>query len=272
MKSRQWAATPPRGPLDRLARRPYPAAVASLADIRSRSSWGNICEGQLQHAGLAVLLTVGALSLLAAPAEAPTLLRLTSAGWAHLSIALALVHQVIVALGFRLQLHRNLLTRLLGDRDMAVWRAVFMPLLLTRPVTVLLTGWADTTPVTGHRAPEILLGAALLGLSGWALHSVLVHFTLTRALGGDHFREEIARLPLVRGGIYRHTQNAMYGVAFLGLWGIALALGSWNALVVALFQHCYIWVHMYCTEKPDMEWIYGHCPELQPGGSAATEP
>lgn len=271
MKSRQCAATPPRGPLDRIARHPYPGAVAKLADIRSQSSWRDICEGQFQHAGLALLLTAGALSLLAAPTDAPTLLGLTSADWAGLSITLALVHQIIVALIFRLQLHRNLLTRLLGDRDMAIWRTVFMPLLLARPVTVLLTGWADTTPITGHRAPEILLGAALLGLSGWALHSVLVHFTLPRALGGDHFREEIARLPLVRGGIYRYTQDAMYGVAFLGLWGIALVLGSWNALVVALFQHCYIWVHMYCTEKPDMEWIYGHRPELQRDGSAAKE-
>ena len=41
------------------------------------------------------------------------------------------------------------------------------------------------------------------------------------------------------------------------LWGIALVFGSWNALVVALFQHAYIWVHMYCTETPDMRWVYG---------------
>ena len=29
------------------------------------------------------------------------------------------------------------------------------------------------------------------------------------------------------------------------------------ALAVALFQHAYIWVHYYCTEKPDMRRIYG---------------
>lgn len=37
----------------------------------------------------------------------------------------------------------------------------------------------------------------------------------------------------------------------------ALMFGSWNALVVALFQHAFIWVHMYCTEGPDMGRIYG---------------
>ena len=48
----------------------------------------------------------------------------------------------------------------------------------------------------------------------------------------------------------------MYSFVFLGLWGIALLTGSWNALVLALFNHAYIWVHMYCTEDPDMRIIY----------------
>ena len=62
---------------------------------------------------------------------------------------------------------------------------------------------------------------------------------------------------LVRSGPFAITPNAMYAIGFLGLWGIACLFGSWNALVVALFQHAYIWVHMYCTEAPDMDWIYG---------------
>ena len=38
--------------------------------------------------------------------------------------------------------------------------------------------------------------------------------------------------------------------------GIGLLLGSWNAIVLALFYHAYIWVHMYCTEDPDMRILY----------------
>lgn len=228
-----------------------------LADIRRRSSWKDILEGQPQHAALALLLSLGAISLLLQPAQPARLLGLTSRDWAMLSILLAVAHQIVVAIGFRLQLHRNLLTRLFGTHDMGVWRAVFMPLLLARPITVLITGLADETALSGLRAAEILTGAGLTGLSLWALHSVLVHFTLPRALGGDHFREEIAELALVDRGVFKYTSNGMYGVAFLGLWGIALLCGSWNALVLALFQHAYIWVHMYCTETPDMRWIYG---------------
>lgn len=232
------------------------AGPSPLAEIRARSTWADIVRGQPQHVGLALLLSAGALSLLQRPPDAPTLLGYTAAGWAQLSIALALIHQAVVAVVFRLQLHRDLMHRWFGSRDMRIWAAVFVPLLIMRPVTVLMTGWADSVPITGYRTAEMAVGAALLAASIWAMHSVLVHFTLPRALGGDHFRDRYANMPLVRKGAFRVTGNAMYGIVFLGLWGIALLFGSWNALVLALFQHCYIWVHMYCTEQPDMDWIY----------------
>jgi protein-S-isoprenylcysteine O-methyltransferase Ste14 len=80
---------------------------------------------------------------------------------------------------------------------------------------------------------------------------------LIRALGGDHFRAEIREMPMVRKGAFRWSENAMYVFVFLGLWAIALLTGSQAALGLALFQHAYIWIHYYCTEKPDMELIYG---------------
>ena len=63
-------------------------------------------------------------------------------------------------------------------------------------------------------------------------------------------------MPIVEKGAFRYSSNAMYSFVFMGLWGIALLCGSWNALVLALFQHAYIWVHMYCTEGPDMDVLY----------------
>ena len=148
---------------------------------------------------------------------------------------------------------------------MRVWAMLFMPLLLARPITLILVGWSDTVLITGFDTLESLIGLLLLAPAHlWALHSTVVHFTLPRALGGDHFRDAYANLPLVDKGLFEFTQNGMYGVAFLGLWGIAFLFGSWNALVVALFHHAYIWVHYYCTEKPDMEWIYGDRIALAP--------
>lgn len=215
-------------------------------------------EGQPQHLGIALLMTAGALALMRAPQGAEPLFGLTSVGWARLSIALALLHQVMVAFVFRVQLHRNLMSRLFGRNDMAIWRALFLPLLVARPVTVLLTGRADPAQIGLPAWIGWPVGLTLLALAVWAMHSTLVYFTLPRALGGDHFRDHFAAMPLVDKGAFRYTSNAMYGVVFSGLWGLALLCDSWNALILALFQQSYIWVHMYCTENPDMDWIYGN--------------
>ncbi|WP_160116049.1 methyltransferase [Candidatus Halocynthiibacter alkanivorans] len=237
--------------------------MPKLADIRARSHWTDMLQGQPQHLAMAVLMSTGALSLLALPTAETTdtatyesLLWLDSTGWARLSIALALLHQGLVALVFRLQLHRNVMSRLFGARDMLVWGWMFLPLLAARPLTLLASGLTDPTQISRWEPAEFLLGLLLLVPALWTLHSVITRFTIRRALGGDHFRDEIAELPLVRRGAFRRVPNAMYTLAFLGLWAIALLTHSWNALVLALFHHGYIWVHMYCTESPDMGWIY----------------
>jgi phospholipid methyltransferase len=234
--------------------------MTRLSAIRAQSTWRDIVEGQPQQIAIFALMALGAGTLLQAPSDVTKILWLTSYQWAVVSIALAGLHQLIVAVGFRLQLHRNWLSNLFGDRDMHIWAAIFMPLLVARPISLILIGWSDATGITGWRIPELALGFALIGVAIWGMHSVLVYFTLPRALGGDHFRNEIAAMPMVTKGVFKYTPNAMYGIVFLGLWGIALAFGSWNALAVALFQHAFIWVHMYCTEGPDMRRIYGAVP------------
>lgn len=230
--------------------------MTTLAEIREKSGWKDIFEYQIQHIAIALLLTVGAFSLLSSPPETASLLGLTAMGWAKLSIFLALIHQFIVAFVFRMQLHKNLMTRLFGARDMKIWALIFMPLLVIRPLTVIMTGWADTVPITDYRTVEMVLGLGLLLPAIYGMHSTIVHFTLPRALGGDHFRDEYLAMPKVDKGIFKYTDNGMYGVVFLGLFGIALLFGSRNAMILALFQYAYIWVHMFCTETPDLKRMF----------------
>jgi hypothetical protein len=52
----------------------------------------------------------------------------------------------------------------------------------------------------------------------------------------------------------------MYIYGIMILYIPALLLFSKAALVVALFNHIYIWVHYYTTEIPDMKKIYGKTP------------
>jgi protein-S-isoprenylcysteine O-methyltransferase Ste14 len=187
-------------------------------------------------------------------------LGLTDTSWFVLCLGVAVIHQVFVWIAWRAQLGWKLLSRVLGESDVAVYGAVFFALLVLRVVVVAATSAANAGTL---RLPAgLALGLGLL-LSLPALYtgwSVGRYFGFTRAAGGDHFRQRFREMPLVREGAFAWTPNAMYTLAFLGLWSITLVARSHVGLVAALFQHAYIWVHYLCTEEPDMEVLYGPSP------------
>jgi protein-S-isoprenylcysteine O-methyltransferase Ste14 len=105
--------------------------------------------------------------------------------------------------------------------------------------------------------PARVVICVILGLpAAYTLYSVVRYFGMARAAGIDHFYESYRSKPLVKEGIFKYTSNSMYSFAFLTFWAIAIAGASWAALVVAAFSHAYIWVHYFCTERPDMKAIY----------------
>jgi hypothetical protein len=163
----------------------------------------------------------------------------------------------MVAVVFRLQLHLNIMVRMFGDNALKIWGAMFLPLLIGRPLILLIAGVAYAGSLSGSRSLQLIAGTLLMLPAIYGMHSVIKYFTINRALGGDHFYDKVTNMPMVAEGIFKYSSNAMYSFVFLGLWGIALLTASWNALVLALFNHAYIWVHMYCTEDPDMRIIYG---------------
>ena len=176
--------------------------------------------------------------------------------WFWSAICLAVVHQVLVWIVFRGQLGWAVLTRLFGGADMVVWGLVFTPLLIARPILLLGLAVADHGSLALPRALAWIASVIFLFPCWYALYSVLRYFGFARALGGDHFRLAYREMPLVREGAFRWSRNAMYAFVFLGLWSIALISASAAALVLAIFQHAYVWVHYYATEKADMELLY----------------
>jgi hypothetical protein len=226
-------------------------------DIPAARTAGYLFKGQAFHL-VAILGLFAVASAFAAPVfTGGTWLGLTVEAWFWLNAALVVVHQVVVWLVFRGQLGWQVMTKIFGRADMAVWGLIFMPMLLLRPVAVLGVALADTSTLALPAWTTLVLGLALCVPAVFAMYSVARYFGIPRALGGDHFREHYRRMPLVTGGAYRYTGNAMYGHIFLGLWAIALLAGSQAALAAAFFQHTYIWVHYVATEKPDMELLYG---------------
>ncbi len=232
--------------------------MGRLETIRAGATWKNIFQGQLLHFGLIVLLVPGAFSLLIANSSDRTFFGWNAQEWAVCSIVVAVAHQVLVAMVFRFELYKGLMTRMFRDRALAVWGAFFLPLLVARPITIIIVGWLDQAPITSFRSIEIFVAIPAILVAIVTMHSVIKYFTIRRAIGADHFDNEVIAMPLVKQGMFKYTPNGMYALVFLGLWGIALAFGSWNAFVVAFFQHVYIWVHMVLTEQPDIDRIYGH--------------
>ncbi len=174
--------------------------------------------------------------------------------WLWISVTLAVVHQVYVWLGWRLQLTGNHLVRWFGKRAFALWCAGFFPLLMARPITVAAVAWLDRGSL-----PLWITGptAALLAIPAiWTGVSVKRYFGTTRAAGIDHFDPRAKDRPFVKKGIFKYVDNAMYSCGFLAFWSIALAFGARGAVLAAAFQHAYIWVHWFTTEKPDIEVIY----------------
>ncbi len=183
-------------------------------------------------------------------------LGLSVAGWFWLTITVGILHQVVTWLGWRSQLQWGLFTRWFGDRDLLVWGILFLPLLAARPLTLIGLGVADFNSLPIAAELSIALGALVLVPGAYTLFSTARYFGITRAMGGDHFRRKYREMPLVSQGAFSWSGNAMYVYGFLTLWAIALLTNSLAAVVAAAFHHLYVWVHYYCTEKPDMELLY----------------
>ena len=214
-------------------------------------------KGQGLHAAAALVLIPIAWAFAAPAFEGGSYWGISAQNWFWLAIGVAVVHQILVWLVFRGQLGWGIFTRLFGRSDLLVWGILFLPLLAARPIFVygLAQATQDSLLLPGTLA--LLIGFGLLVPCFFTLASVAKYFGIRRALGGDHFRISYRKMPLVSKGAFRYSDNAMYAFAFLGLWSIALLLGSQAALSAALFQHVFVWAHYYGTEKPDMELIYG---------------
>jgi hypothetical protein len=226
-------------------------------NAQPRLPWTFLFAGQYQHLLLLACLIPGAIFV-----AGPSLYEQTGLGkpvsfWFYACIGTAIVHQLVVWFVWRTQLTFSLFSRVFGKFDMLVWGGIFMPLLVLRPILLVALGIADSGSLISYRGFQIMVGLILLIPSAYTLWSVIKFFGFTRGIGGDHFRNSYRKLPLVKEGAFMYSSNAMYSYAFLILWAIALLAGSRAALAGALFQHAYIWVHMYCTENPDMQVIYG---------------
>lgn len=178
--------------------------------------------------------------------------------WLLMALAVPVVHQVYVLLCWRAELLHKAISKRWGPKGFAYYKVGFAILILLRPVTILLLAFANAFTFQLGWNAALLISLLLFAQAAWLFYSVRRYFGIDRAFGIDHFQPETyRRAPMVKKGIFRYTSNGMYWFGFLALWIPGVLLRSEAAIVAALFNHLYIWVHFYFTELPDMKFIYG---------------
>jgi len=216
-------------------------------------------EGQAAH----LLAVLGLCALMYFACSLPgctegVWLGISTTGWLLCTIGNAILHQTYVWVCWRLELQNHWFTRRFGKHAFILYAVPFFAFLILRVALAFALGWSNRgtlgiSPQLGGAVSILLLFPAI-----YLMVSIRRFFGFTRAAGIDHFDEKVRSVGLVRKGIFRWSPNAMYVFGFLLLWVPGFLFQSTAALVAAGFGHAYIWVHYYCTEKPDMRRIYGH--------------
>lgn len=182
---------------------------------------------------------------------------LTTKQWFILSMLAPIIHQVYVLICWRLELIYNSLSNIFGKKSFKYYKIGFALLILSRLITIGILACASNNTLQFNKQVGIAISIIFLILSSYLFYSVVKYFGIDRAFGIDHFEPKIYKnKPLVKKGIFKYTSNGMYIYGFMILWVPALLLLSKPAIIVALFNHLYIWVHYYFTELPDMKMIY----------------
>ena len=217
-----------------------------------------IFEKQFWHLlGLGILLYLLSLAGQMEGFREGEALGISTLAWFSLAMGNTIAHQVYVWFCWRMQFHTKLLTRLFGKAAFRFYAAGFTVLIVLRPILITILAIANRDTVQANPLYMKVTALFLLIPASYLGYSIARYFSFVRAFGIDHFDESYRSMPLVRQGIFRFTPNAMYVFGFTLLWAPTVFFSSVAALFFALFSHLYIWVHYFCTEKPDMEKIYG---------------
>ena len=216
-----------------------------------------IFEKQIWHLLILLLLILGIIILVNIDEKIliGSLWNVPTKTWFIISITVPIMHQIYVLLCWRLELHYKLLTQKIGKAAFNFYLIGFFVLFISRILFITLLSESNKNTFD----LDIFLKYAIVGVLSiiviYAFYSVKKYFGFKRAAGLDHFDSSIAKLPFVKKGIFKYTNNGMYMYAFLIIYLPAILNQSKAALLVAVFSHIYIWIHYYCTELPDIKRI-----------------
>jgi hypothetical protein len=180
--------------------------------------------------------------------------------WFWLAIAIPVIHQAFVWLIWWLELYQSAFTKRFGLKQaFNVYAAGFSLLFVSRLIAIIILAYSNKDTLDVNPMLTYALAALITPLVIYLFYSVKKYFTIDRAYGIDHFDKYYSE-PYVKKGIFKYTDNGMYVFGLMILYLPGLLFLSKAAILAALFNHVYIWVHYYFIERPDMLEIYGDPP------------
>ncbi len=180
--------------------------------------------------------------------------------WLWLAIAVPIIHQIYVWLVWRLELYKKTFTKRYGlNRAFKLYAIGFSLLFVSRLIAIIFLAYSNKNSLPIVPVLSYVLAVVIAIPIIYLFYSIKKYFTIARAYGIDHFDKNYNE-PYVKKGIFKYTDNGMYVYGLMILYLPGLLFLSEAALLVALFNHVYIWVHYYFTERPDMVTIYGKVP------------
>ena len=209
---------------------------------------------QIWHLGGTIALFYIGVQLIDLDSNTSTFLGIGALSWFMIAMSIPLIHQAYVWICWRSELCWKLISNTIGFKGYVI---IFFILIISRLSAIVLC-FVDYGSLYKPGWLAWILGLILFIPGAYTMYSVKKYFGFLRAAGADHFDLKYRDLPFENRGIFKWTPNAMYVFAIGIPFAFAVATGSLSMFIVAIYTYISIWLHYFCTEKPDFAVIYSN--------------
>ena len=209
---------------------------------------------QIWHLGGTIILFYIGAQFVDLESNTNTFLGIRALEWFVIAMSIPLIHQTYVWICWRSELCWKTISSTIGFKGYVI---IFFILIISRLSAIVLC-FVDYGSLYKPGWLAWILGLILFIPGAYTMYSVKKYFGFLRAAGADHFDPKYRDLPFENRGIFKWTPNAMYVFAIGIPFSFAVATGSQSMFVVAIYTYIAIWLHYFCTEKPDIAEIYSN--------------
>ncbi len=211
-------------------------------------------KNQIWHIGGLILLFYVGYQMVDFENNLNVFLVINAKNWFLFSMATPLIHQGYVWLCWRSELCWKTISRTIGFKAYVL---IFFIIAILRLFSIGLC-FADYaswfTPGWIAWSVSVLIFIPFI----YTIYSIKKYFGFMRATGIDHFDPSYKDMPFEKRGIFKWSSNAMYTFAISVFFGFAFSSGSKLMFIFAAYSLIGVWLHYFCTEKPDFAVIYNN--------------